>query len=337
MNLIIQIPCFNEEDQIAQTIAELPKTIDGITSIHVLVIDDGSQDRTVEKAIQAGAHYIKRVIHNRGLANAYSIGLDACYRLGADIVINTDADNQYCAADIKKLVTPIINGEADLVIGDRETDSIESFSPLKKYLQKLGTSIVNRASGMFVADSTSGFRAISRKAMSGSFIHNRFSYTLESIIHAGNRGLKIANIKINTNPMTRPSRLAKNSGQYVKKNGLVIFRAYAMYWPIQTFGLIASMCLFIGSALIARFIYYYLQAPDISSHIQSLQLGVGFTVIAFIIYLLAILSDLIAANRRITEEILTKCRHIETHLEQLSDTNTNTVDVIKTEHAPWMG
>ncbi|MFC1680213.1 glycosyltransferase family 2 protein [Pseudomonadota bacterium] len=335
MKLFIQIPCYNEEENIAQTIKELPRKLEGVDSIMVLIIDDGSRDQTVERAIQAGAHYVRRLAHNCGLATAYSEGLDASFRLGADLVVNTDADNQYRADDIEQLIAPILAGEADLVVGDRETDKVEHFSSVKKFLQRFGTSVVRKASGISVADSTSGFRAISRRAIGLSFIHNRFSYTLESIIHAGRKGLKVANVKVNTNPMTRPSRLAKGSARYIQKNGPIILRSLAMYWPLRIFGFLGTVCLALGAALIVRFLYFYFQATENSGHIQSLQIGVGFTVIAFIIYLLAILSDLIAANRRLTEEVLTKCRNIEAHIEGSEGSISQDLDIVATGQSPW--
>lgn len=333
--LIIQIPCFNEADTITETIQALPRQLHGIESIEVLIVDDGSSDTTADVAAAAGAHFIKRLRQNQGLANAYSVGLDTCFRLGADIVVNTDADNQYCADDIEKLLKPILAGQADVVIGDRKTDDIEHFSPLKKSLQKWGSAVVRRASGTLVADSTSGFRALTRKAIESSFIHNRFSYTLESIVHAGSKGLKIENVAVRTNPQTRPSRLARGSSDYIKKNGPVILRSYMMYWPFQTFGFIASIFMVLGGALIVRFLYYYFQAPTVSSHIQSLQIGVGLTVIAFVILLLAILGDLIAANRRITEELLVKCRNIEARLERQDSAAEPLSGLTKTGHSPW--
>lgn len=333
--LVIQIPCFNEEKHIGQTIADLPRTIEGIDEIEVLIIDDGSIDETVSVAMESGAHHIKALTQNLGLANAYSVGIDTCNLLGADIVVNTDADNQYDARDIAKLVAPILSGEADIVIGDRETDSIGHFSLVKKYLQKFGSQVVRRASGTSVADSTSGFRAMNKKAMNASFIHNRFTYTLESIIHAGSKGLKIGNVKVRTNSKARPSRLFSSTPDYLKKNGPVILRSYVMYWPIQTFGFIAAMFMIGGSGLIGRFLYYYFQAPEHSAHIQSLQVGIGMVVIAFVVFLLAILSDLIAANRRISEELLTKVRFIEARLQENKSVEVSGLGLIHTASKSW--
>lgn len=335
VKLIIQIPCFNEERTIGETIADLPRLIHGIDQIEVLVIDDGSTDNTIVEAVGAGAHYIKKLTHNQGLAKAFSAGIDTCIRLGANVVVNTDADNQYNANDIERLVAPVLRGEADLVIGDRETDSIVHFSWMKKMLQKLGSKVVRKASGTTVTDSTSGFRAMGEKAMLLSFIHNNFSYTLESIIHAGRLGLKIVNVKVQTNPRTRSSRLFKNTPDYLIKNGPVILRSYAMYRPIQIFGALAALTMVAGTGLICRFLYYYFRAPGVSSHIQSLQIGVGLLVISFVIFLLAILSDLIAANRRICEEVLIKCRTIEAELERAKPDEAKRHDLLCSKEPPW--
>ena len=199
VKLVIQIPCYNEYDYLPITIGDLPRTISGIDEIEVLVIDDGSTDDTAQLARELGVHHIVRFAHNRGLSAAYMAGLDACMRLGADIVVNTDADNQYKGADIEKLVEPILKGRTDIVIGDRQTDTIPHFSPIKRILQRWGSRLVQRASGTRVVDSTSGFRAMSRKTISALFVHNQFTYTLETIIQAGKLGLAIENVKISCN------------------------------------------------------------------------------------------------------------------------------------------
>jgi glycosyltransferase involved in cell wall biosynthesis len=311
MKLIIQIPCYNEQEQLGETFADLPRTLKGIDEIEVLIIDDGSSDATYDKALALGAHYIIRFPKNRGLATAYQAGLDACMRLGADIVVNTDADNQYRGADIARLIEPILAQQADMVIGDRQTDTIEHFSLLKRFLQKWGSRIVRRASGTEVVDSTSGFRAINNRAMSYLFVHNKFTYTLETIIQAGSLGLTITNIKIRTNPDKRKSRLASSITDYLRRNGPVIFRSYTMYWPVQTFGYIALALFTLGVILVGRFLFYFIQNPNYSGHIQSLQLGVGATVMAFIFGLIALLGDLLASNRRLSQEILSRLRKVE--------------------------
>ena len=311
MKLIIQIPCLNEEQHLTETFSDLPRSIHGVDEIEVLIIDDGSTDKTSDIARNIGAHHILRFPKNRGLAVAHMAGLDACYRLGADIVVNTDADNQYQGADISKLVQPVIAKRADIAIGDRQVNTIQSFSPTKKLLQYCGSRLVRGVSGVNVTDATSGFRAINRKAISRLFVHNKFTYTLETLIQAGNAGLNVENVKIVTNRPKRESRLFSSITEYLRRNGLVIFRSYAMYSPIQVFGTVAGLFFLMGSILCLRFLYYYVANPQVSSHIQSLQIGTGLVIISFIISLLALLADLIATNRRLTEELLTRMRSVE--------------------------
>jgi glycosyltransferase involved in cell wall biosynthesis len=336
MKLIIQIPCLNEKDHLGATFADLPRSIPGIDSIEVLVIDDGSTDGTSEVAERLGVHHIVRFPRNRGLSAAHMAGLDACLRLGADIVVNTDADNQYRGEDIATLVAPIVEGAADIVVGDRQTDEIAHFSWAKRALQRWGSGLVRRASGTEVQDSTSGFRAMNRKAISMLFVHNKFSYTLETMIQAGNAGLVVANAKIRTNPQTRESRLFSSIPQYLRRNGPVIFRSYGMYWPVQTFGYIALALLGVGLVLGGRFAYYYLRDPDTSSHVQSLQVGVGAIVLAFIVGLLVLVSDLLAANRRLSEEVLMRVRRLDALMAAGQRLDGHDLDGIHSTSArPW--
>lgn len=311
MKLIIQIPCLNEKDHLGATFADLPRSIPGVDTIEVLVIDDGSDDGTSRVAEELGVHHIVRFPRNRGLAAAHMAGLDACLRLGADVVVNTDADNQYKGDDIARLVAPVLAGEADIVVGDRHTDEIPHFSWIKRVLQRWGSALVRRASGTEVKDSTSGFRAMNRQAISTLFVHNKFTYTLETMIQAGNAGLVVDNVRIHTNPKTRESKLFSSIPEYLRRNGPVIFRSYGMYWPMQTFGYIALGLLVVGLILGGRFAYYYLRDPDTSSHIQSLQVGVGAIVLSFVVALMVLLSDLLAANRRLTEEVLARVRRLD--------------------------
>ncbi|MEX1366343.1 MAG: glycosyltransferase family 2 protein, partial [Nannocystaceae bacterium] len=268
MKLIIQIPCLDEREQLGPTFADLPRQIPGIDEIEVLVIDDGSTDGTAEVARQLGVHHVIRFPRNRGLSSAYTAGIDACLRLGADVIVNTDADNQYRGSDIPRLVEPILAGRAEVVIGDRQTDTIAHFSVLKRLLQRWGSRVVRRASGTEVADSTSGFRALSRRAAAKLFVHNRFTYTLETIIQAGQAGLVVENVEIVTNPQTRKSRLFGSIPEYLRRNGSVILRAYNMYWPVQTFGFLAGLLLLVGLVLGGRFLYFYVLDPTYSGHVQ---------------------------------------------------------------------
>jgi len=311
LKLIIQIPCYNESQHLAATVADLPRSLAGISSIEVLVIDDGSTDGTSEVARHVGVHHIVRIAHNRGLANAFMTGLDASLRLGADVIVNTDADNQYCAQDIAELVAPILHGDSDLVVGDRRPGKLAHFSCIKRWLQSWGTRLVRHASATDVADSTSGFRAMTRDAAAHLFVHNDFTYTLETLIQAGRVGLAIRNVPVRTNPSTRQSRLFRSIPHYLRRAGPVIFRAYAMYRPVQTFASLATVLLMLGLAGIGRFFYFWIRNPAYSGHTQSLVVGVGCIILAFLVGLLALLSELLAANRRLLEEILRRVRLLE--------------------------
>ncbi len=336
MKLIIQIPCYNEQEQLAETFASLPRSISGIDRIEVLIVDDGSSDATSVLARALGAHHIVRQKVNLGLAAAFSAGQDACLRLGADIMVNTDADNQYSGADIARLLEPILSGRADMVVGDRGTDDLAHFSLLKRRLQRWGSGLVRRASGLDVKDSTSGFRAFNRKAMYALFTHNRFSYTLESLIQAGHLGVVVENVPVQARMVERPSRLFRSLPDYLRRNGPVIFRSYAMYRPARTFGLMASGFLVVGAVLIGRFFLYYFANPGISSHVQSLQIGVGAVVLAFVVGLMALLGDLIAANRRLTEEILARLRRMDgDQAAQGSDRPARLDGIDSTGAPPW--
>ncbi len=333
MKLIIQIPCLNERDQLARTLEDLPRELPGVDQIEVLIVDDGSSDDTSEHARELGVHHIVRFPSNRGLSAAFMAGLDACVRLGADVIVNTDADNQYCADDIVKLVAPILAGDADVVVGDRRVESIEHFSFVKRVLQKWGSGMVRRASGTGVRDSTSGFRAMSRKAAYQAFVHNRFTYTLEALIQAGRTGLTVVDVDVRTNPVTRKSRLFKSIPAYLRRNGPVIVRSYAMYRPAQTFSLLALLLALPGVLLIGRFLYFYLQNPEYSGYVQSLIVGVGFIILGFLVALLAFLSDLLAANRRLTEEVLMRVRRLDARLAQVDGSSPEFI--VSTGEAPW--
>jgi glycosyltransferase involved in cell wall biosynthesis len=311
MKLIIQIPAFNEEATIAQALRDLPKKIEGITSIETLVIDDGSSDRTAEAARKAGASHILQLKSHRGLSAAFVAGIDAALRLGADIIVNTDADNQYQAADVARLVVPIIKGTAEVVIGDREVSKSPHMSGMKRLLQRLGSWTVGKASGLSVADVTSGFRAFSREAAMQINVFNPFTYTLETVIQAGNRNLGVQSVTVRTNAPTRPSRLYSGVGTYMRKSIATIFRVYTLYRPLKTFFAIGSLLMLLGVAIGARFLWFYAQGER-GGHIQSLILGAVFLITGFHTWLIALLADLIAVNRRLTEDVLIRVKKLET-------------------------
>lgn len=311
MKLIIQIPCLNERETLAATVADLPRSIAGVDEIEVLIVDDGSTDGTAEEAERIGVHHIVRLPENRGLASAFMAGIDAGLRLGADIVVNTDADNQYRGADIALLVAPIVARQADVVIGDRVTDSISHFSPIKRLLQRWGSRVVRTLSATEVSDSPSGFRAFDRKAALRLFVHNRFTYTIETVIQAGRQGLVVRNVRIQTNAKTRESRLFKSIPDYLRRAGPVMFRAYAMYRPVQVFAGLAIGLFVFGAALGVRFLYHYIEDPTYSGYTQSLTVGTGAVVLSFVTALVAMLAELLAANRRLMEEVLMRVRRLD--------------------------
>lgn len=333
MKLIIQIPCLNERQTLPETVADLPRHIDGIDEIEVLCIDDGSTDGTAERAAELGVHHVLRFPQNRGLARAFTAGIDASVKLGADIIVNTDADNQYRGADIAKLVEPILAGRAELVIGDRQTDRIAHFSPIKKLLQRWGSGVVRQLAATNVTDSPSGFRAISRKAALGLFVHNRFTYTLETVIQAGRAGIAVENVKVDTNNKTRESRLFKNIPDYLRKAGGVMFRSYAMYRPVQVFSRIAIAFFVVGAVTYLRFLYFYVTSGGASGHIQSLLVGTGAIVLAFVVGLVAMLAELLAANRRLLEDLLVRVRNIESR--PADHLGRQIHNVWSTGAAPW--
>jgi len=311
MKLIIQIPCLNEESSLPQTYRDLPREIDGIDVIETLVIDDGSTDNTVAVAKELGVEHIVRFSTNRGLALAFMAGIDGCLKNGADIIVNTDADNQYRGEDIKKLIKPIIAREADIVIGDRRTDTIEHFSPIKKKLQKLGSWVVRHLSNTDVPDTTSGFRAYSRDAAMQLVVVSKFSYTLETIIQSGRKNIGITHVPIKTNSKLRESRLFKSIPDYIKRSAATIMRIYTMYQPLRVFLYIGVIIFLFGMLLSTRFIMSYVQTPNISKHIQSLVVASACVIVGFQVMVLGVVSDLIANNRILLEDIMVRLKKIE--------------------------
>lgn len=311
MKLIIQIPCYNEERTLPETLADLPRQVPGVDVVEWLIINDGSSDRTVEVAREHGVDHVVGFSRNRGLARAFMAGLDASLRLGADIIVNTDADNQYPGQVIDELVAPIVANKADIVIADRQTHLVSDFSPTKKVLQKIGSWVVRQASGTEVPDAVSGFRALSREAALKMFIVSDYTYTIESIIQAGSHRSAITSIPIRTNAKTRDSRLVKSIGSYVTRSATTILRIYTMYKPLKAFLLLALM-LFVPALLLGgRFVYNYIQEPDISRHVQSLILVAILTIIAFQSVMFALLADLIAANRKMLEDTLIRLKRLD--------------------------
>ncbi|HEU5074898.1 MAG TPA: glycosyltransferase family 2 protein [Polyangiaceae bacterium] len=315
MKLLIQIPCLNEQDSLPVTLRELPTHIDGIDSIEVLVIDDGSSDNTREVARQHGVHHVVGFSNNRGLAAAFMLGIQSCLERGADVIVNTDADNQYHAGDIAKLVEPIVSGSADIVIGARPIETIEHFSLPKKLLQKLGSWVVKRVSGTTVADAPSGFRAMSRQAASSLNVFNRYTYTLETIIQAGQKNLKIISVPIRVNADMRPSRLVSSVASYVRKSFFVIVRIFIIYQPFRFFMLLGSLIFMAGATIGMRFVYYYFTSSG-AGKIQSLILAAVLLIIGFQTILLAFLADLLSVNRQLLEELQAHQRANKTLVER---------------------
>ena len=324
MKLIVQIPCYNEEATLAQTVADIPREIEGIDDVEILVIDDGSTDRTLEVARASGVDHVIRNSANQGLARSFREGLDACLKLGADIIVNTDGDNQYAGRDIPRLVRPILDGRTDLVIGDRQTASIPHFSPLKKFFQWLGSSIVRRLSGgLDVPDAVSGFRAITRDAAFSINIVSSFSYTIEMLIQAGKKRLAVTSVPVHTNEVTRESRLFTGIPSFILKSGTTVLRMFTMYKPLQVFSIIGLVLMLIGLVPMVRFLVFYFSGEG-AGHIQSLVISGAFIVMGFITFVIALLADLINFNRRLLEITLEKIRRMELMLEQGKDAQTAT-------------
>jgi glycosyltransferase involved in cell wall biosynthesis len=313
MKLIIQIPCFNEEAQLPATLADLPREVPGFDRVEWLVIDDGSTDRTLEVAREHGVDHIVKLTNNKGLAAGFQAGLDACLKLGADVIVNTDADNQYSAADIPKLVLPVVEGRADMVVGDRQVMTIQHFSPLKKSLQRLGSWVVRQASETDVPDTTSGFRAYNREAALQVAVVSRFTYTLETIIQAGKMLVATDHVPIGTNPQTRESRLFPSMWSYVRRNGLSIFRIYSQYEPLRIFWSLAALVGLAALVVWARYLYFYVDG-DGAGHVQSLILGAVLFNAALLLGALGVIGDLLAANRVMQQRTFERVRRIELQL-----------------------
>jgi glycosyltransferase involved in cell wall biosynthesis len=315
MKLIIQIPCFNEESQLPLTVSKLPRQIPGFDVVELLIIDDGSTDRTIDVARDLGVDHIVKLTNNKGLAAAFQAGLDAGLKLGADVIVNTDADDQYEGADVPKLVGPILRGDADMVVGDRQVDTIEHFSGPKKLLQKLGSWVVRHASETEIPDTTSGFRAYNREAALQVQAVSKFTYTLETIIQAGKLTVALDHVPVRTNPKTRESRLFPSTAAYVRRNALSIFRIYSQYEPLKVFW--GGALVMGGLALIVfiRFIVYFVQSPHTATgHVQSLIAGAVLFIAAMLLAALGVIGDLLAAQRTLSQRTFERVRRIELQL-----------------------
>ncbi len=310
MKLFVQIPCYNEEGTLPETVRDIPRTIEGIDEVKILIIDDGSTDRTIEVAEEIGVDHIVQIKSNQGLAHAFQTGMNACLRLGADIIVNTDGDNQYHGQDIPKLVAPILKGEADIVIGDRQTHLIPHFSRSKKRMQKLGSWVVRKLSGAEVPDAVSGFRAFSHEAAMKINILSPFSYTIESVIQASKKKLAITSVPVGTNVKTRESRLFKSIPHFLERSVTTMIRIYSMYQPLRFFSYLGILSILGGLIPSIRFLFFYF-AGEGSGHTQSLILAAILFIIGFQFLLMGLVADLISFNRKISEDILLRVRKME--------------------------
>jgi glycosyltransferase involved in cell wall biosynthesis len=314
MKLIIQIPCLNEEATLPATIADLPRELPGIDQVELLVVDDGSTDRTIEVARECGVEHVIRLTNNKGLAAGFQAGLDACLKLGADVVVNTDADNQYRGADVAELVAPIVAGEADMVVGDRQVSQIDHFSGSKKGLQRLGSWVVRRLSGTGVTDATSGFRAYNREAALQLLVVDNFTYTLESLIQAGKMRVAVDEVPVGTNPKTRESRLFGSTGAYVRRNTPAILRIYARYEPLRVFATAGLVVLLLALAAWMPFLIDWIFNGDRDGHVQSLILGAVLFISAVQLFALGVIGDLLAGQRVMTQRVFERVRRVELEL-----------------------
>jgi glycosyltransferase involved in cell wall biosynthesis len=313
MKLIIQIPCYNEADTLPSVLADIPRSIDGIDEIEVLVIDDGSKDGTSEVARAHGATHVVRHRGNRGLATTFLTGLEAALELGADIIVNTDGDHQYPGSSIKDLVAPIVAGEADLVIGDRQTHLDPKVKAQKRFFYGIGNFVVRTATGVSVHDAPSGFRAMSRELAMHVFLTNPFSYTIETIFAAGERRQPVREVPITSNAATRPSRLFKGFAQYIGRSASIIVQGYSMHNPLKAFGWLSAPFLLLGFGLGLRFLFYYIRDPDYSGHIQSLILAAIGIVVGVQILIFGMLGSLVRANRLLLQDVRMRVRRLELH------------------------
>ena len=328
MKLIIQIPCFNEAETLEVTLNDLPKHIDGIDEIEYLIIDDGSHDNTAEVAKKWGVHYVVRFRRNKGLAKGFMAGLDACLKNGADIIVNTDADNQYCGADIETLVRPILDKKAHIVIGERPIDDTEHFTPLKKKLQHFGSWGVRKASKTTIPDAPSGFRAYSREAAMRINVINDYTYTLETIVQSGREKMAVMSVPIRTNPELRESRLFHSMWGYIKKSMLTIVRTYLMYRPLYFFFMLGSILALVGVGFFVRYFVFFCSGEG-GGHLQSLILASTLLIVGFQTIVVGLLGDVISANRKILQDVQYHVRKMDYSRQECEDEKSS--DLVKNE------
>ena len=328
MKLIIQIPCFNEAETLEVTLNDLPKHIDGIDEIEYLIIDDGSHDNTAEVAKKWGVHYVVRFRRNKGLAKGFMAGLDACLKNGADIIVNTDADNQYCGADIETLVRPILDKKAHIVIGERPIDDTEHFTPLKKKLQHFVSWVVRKASKTTIPDAPSGFRAYSREAAMRINVINDYTYTLETIVQSGREKMAVMSVPIRTNPELRESRLFHSMWGYIKKSMLTIVRTYLMYRPLYFFFMLGSILALVGVGFFVRYFVFFCSGEG-GGHLQSLILASTLLIVGFQTIVVGLLGDVISANRKILQDVQYHVRKMDYSRQECEDEKSS--DLVKNE------
>jgi glycosyltransferase involved in cell wall biosynthesis len=311
MKLIIQIPCYNEASSLPQTLREIPRQLAGIDRVEILVVDDGSQDGTAAAAKEAGADHVIRLPSHTGLAAAFTAGLDACLQLGADIILNTDADNQYDPKEIPALLQPVLDGKAEMVIGDRQVATLAEFSPVKKLLQTLGSKVVSQAAGFPIPDAASGFRVLNREAALRTVLLSDYTYTLETLIQAGARRAAVVHVPVHTRPAGRPSRLIHSQGGYLIHSVATVVRAYTHYRPLRVFFAAGSLLLLAGFVLALRYLVFFYQGQG-TGHVQSVILAAVLIIVGFQTWLIGLIADMIGFNRKILEEILYRIKKMET-------------------------